>query len=526
MKKYLLIFFATLSVCFSCDEGFEELNENPLSPTSVGYQSIFNELVNSLRLGWSRQLFIHNEVLYDVTELGVVTAKTFGNIDGGTEDIWSNYYGALKNARQLENNLNELAENDIEAAKVVKTQMSILMAYKTFQMLDLFGDIPYSEAGLAYLNEDLVRPKYDDGEEVYLGLLEELRQASDFLINLPSETANGNSYLRLTDGDALFDDNLDLWIRFSNSLLLKYLVRIEHKMPDLVESEVSNILNNGYNLITEGNDVLMMPSEQGWQNLGVNWSFREHNKVRMGTTLWNLLTDNGEILDTRAEIFFETNNSDEWVPFPQIPDSNTPQSGGAPYHQDTRDIAYENKGEGNIYSSFNFYLVRDENNIPEILMTAAEVKFILAEIFMKGIGTPKDESLASFRYQEGMLASIQFWQDIAQNSLIWENQPTILSTGEMFSIVNHEKYRLEFSGDETENLRKIYTQRWIDYFRQPWEAFSLLRRTNLIPREKEENDFFRLKYPQSEINFNFDNWSAQADRMGGDENNVKIWWME
>jgi len=213
------------------------------------------------------------------------------------------------------------------------------------------------------------------------------------------------------------------------------------------------------------------------------------------------------------------------VPFPQISDSNTPQSGGAPYQKDTRDLAYTNKGVENIYSSFNFYLVRDEDDIPEILMTAAEVKFILAEVFLRGIGTPKDESLASFRYQEGMLSSIEFWQGLVQNSVIWVNQPTILSTGEIFSVVSNEKYRFEFGASEEDNLRKIYTQRWVDYFRQPWEAFSLMRQTDLLPREKEPNDFFRFKYPQSEANFNFDNWSAQADKMGGDENNVKLWWM-
>lgn len=526
MKKVFII-ISLFSFCFiSCDEGFDELNENPLSPTVVNFQAISNELINSVRLGWNRQLFLHNEILYDVTEQGVVTASTFGNIDGGVEDVWQNYYIALKNHRQLEANLDELTSEDPEAANVVKAQMDILMAYKTFQVVDLFGDIPYSQAGRAYLNEDLVRPVYDDDKEIYFSLFDDLRNASDLLINLPGETSQGNSYLRLGIYDALFGDNLDGWIRFSNSMLLKYLVRVYDKEPDFVDAEVSNILNNGYNLITEGSDVLMMPSNQGWSNLGVNWSFREHNKLRMGTTMWNLMTDNGEMVDNRLEIFFETNNEDEWVPFPQISDAETPQSGGEPYQKDTRDLAYTNKGVENIYSSFNFYLVRDENDIPEILMTAAEVKFIMAEIFLRGIGTPKDESLASFRYQEGMLASIEFWQGLAQNSIIWANQPTILSTGEIFGVVNHEKYRFEFGASEEENLRKIYTQRWVDSFRQPWEAFSLLRRTNMVPREKGPNDFFRFRYPQSEANFNFDNWSAQADKMGGDENNVKIWWME
>jgi hypothetical protein len=125
-----------------------------------------------------------------------------------------------------------------------------------------------------------------------------------------------------------------------------------------------------------------------------------------------------------------------------------------------------------------------------------------------------------------MLTSMEFWQGIAQNSAIWENQPPFFSTGELFLVTENPRYKLDNNGSEEENLAKIYAQRWVDYFRQPWEAFSLMRTTDLLPREKPDNEFFRFKYPLSESSFNFENWSAQADLMGGDETNVKLWWMD
>lgn len=516
-----------LAISFSsCDKRFEELNENPSDPTEVNYEAIFNELVSSLRLGWNRQLFIHNEILYDVTELGVVTAKTFGDANAGAEEIWENYYTALKNKRQLENNIDLLVASDPEAAAIVKAQIDILMAYKTFQMLDLFGSIPYSEAGNAYSEEGTVRPAYDDEKEIYLSLLDQLRSASDTLINVSGTTQQGNPYLSFSNFDALFDNNLGLWIKFSNSMLLRYLVRIYDKEKDLVEREVAELLQGGYSFLSPGEDVLMEPSEQGWSNLGVNWSFREHNRLRMGSTMWNAMTENDEIIDPRAAIYFEPNNVGEWVPFPQVQGANTRQSGGAPYNKDVRDNVYDNKGVENVYSSFNFYLVRDEQDIPEVLMTAAEVKFLLSEVFLRGIGTAVDQSIAGFRYQEGMLTSMQFWQGLVSESLIWENRPTLFSTGELFGVTEHPKYKFEFGASEEDNLAKIYTQKWIDAFRQPWEAFSLVRQTNLIPREKPGNQFFRIQYPLSESSFNFVNWSAQAAKMGADENDVKLWWMD
>lgn len=526
MKKYSSILLLSLIFSFTaCDKGFEELNTNPLAPTEVNYEAIFNELCNSLRLGWNRQLFLHNEVLYDVTELGVVTAQTFGNVDAGAEDVWTNYYTALSNARRLKENLDQLSFNDLAAGELAKAQINILMAYKTFQVIDLFGSIPYSEAGQAYSESGIVRPVYDNEKDIYLSVLNDLIAASDFLINAGDKTEDGNPYLRFGSHDALFQDNLDRWTKFSNSLQLKYLLRIADREPSLVNDRIAHMLEQGYTFINPGEDVLMRPIAQGWSNEGLNWSFREHNKIRMGSTFWNFLTQDGEIIDPRLAIFCETNNADEWIPFPQVSTDNTAQSGGAPYDKDVRDNVYSNKGEGNIYSSFNFYLVRDEDNIPEIIMTAAEVKFLFAELFLRGIGTAKDESIANFRYQEGMLASMDFWQEQVQLCAIWENQPPLFSTGMMFDVTEHPKYKFVFGDDENNNLAKIYQQRWVDYFRQPWEAFNLLRQTELLPREKPLNQFYRFRYPQSESSFNSENYSQQVSAMGGDETNVKLWWM-
>ncbi|RMG55264.1 MAG: hypothetical protein D6722_28095 [Bacteroidetes bacterium] len=78
-----------------------------------------------------------------------------------------------------------------------------------------------------------------------------------------------------------------------------------------------------------------------------------------------------------------------------------------------------------------------------------------------------------------------------QFAAIWENQPPILNTGELFAITEHPRYKLEVGAPETDNLARIYAQKWVDFFRQLWEAFVLLRQTDLLPREKAANTFFR-----------------------------------
>jgi len=510
-------------LCFStgCDKDFGDINTNPLAPSDVADGALFNSIVASLRLGWNRQLFLHNEVLYDVTEQAVVTAKTFGNVSGGAEDVWSNYYTALKNAKELYRRFE--SEADPEIGNIMKAQLDIIMAFKTFQVTDLFGDIPYEEAGEAFGEEPVIQASYTKQEDIYKSLIADLENAVAVLSG-GGQTTLGNNFNRYASFETLFNDNTGLWLRFANSLQLRYLVRMFEKDPDFVNPRVRDLIQNGADILVQDGDVLMLPREQIWLNLGVNWSFREHNKVRMGSTMWEYLTEDDELIDPRLNIFFETNVNDEWVPFPQVPEANTPQSGGEPYSKDRRDAAYENKGDGNIYSAVNFYLIRDEIDIPEILMTSAEVKFLLSEIFLRGIGVDADIFLAKSNYELGMFQSLDFWQNLMIESQIWVNKPTIFSSGELFGVLSNPKYALDLNGSIEENLEKIYAQRWVDSFRQPWEAFSLLRRTNSLPRTKPTNNFHRFQYPPSELAFNTENYQAQVNEMGGDETSIKLWW--
>ncbi len=523
MKKIILFVALTVIVHSGCDKDFEDLNVNPVAPSEVNIGAVFNGIVASLQLGWNRQLFLHNEVLYDVTEQAAVTARTFGNVDGGAEDVWSNYYSAMKNARELERRYDSLVE-DPRSADIVRAQLNVIMAYKTFQVTDLFGDIPYSEAGRAFSEDPIIRAKYDKQSDIYKTLIEDLLAASA-IFSGQSEPPIG-AYIRYGAFETLFNDNLGQWERFANSIALRHLVRMYDVDPSFVEPLVKELFESGANFIIEDGDALMQPRKQNWENLGVNWSFREHNRVRMGSTIWDFMTDdNQEILDPRVRIFFEENNAGEWRAFPQIPDENTPQSGGEPYQRNRRDASYEDKGADNIYASVNYYLVRDELDIPEILITAAEVKFLISEVFLRGIGVSSDPFLAKDRYQLGILASVDFWKSIVENSTIWANRPNLPTISDAFNLSANPKYAMTTDGDTEENRRRIYEQRWVDSFRQPWEAFALLRRTNLTPRQKPENDFFRFEYPQSEVAFNAENYLSQSDAMGGDRTDVKVWWM-
>lgn len=526
ISKYLLVVSLIIGIS-SCEKGFEELNQNPFFPTETDIGPLFNKTIESLKLGWNEQFYMHNEYLYGKTQLAALTAETFQNVDIGTEEMWTNYYSTLAIIRDIERRLTELElEQDPETLNNVKAQLKILLAYKTFRLTDLFGDIPFFDAGKGFEGLDYIEPKFDSQEDIYKSLLNDLKWAAENINTLSSpETEAGDPFISFGSFDNLFFGDMLRWQKFANSLRLRHGLRMVEKDLEFANAIFQEILENDLPIISDGEDVIMRPSEQSWEREGSHWSFREHNKLRMGSNIWNQFSENDEangsgIFDPRAKIFFETNNLNEWAPYPQVDNQNATASGGTPY-AGTRDINHALKGTNNIYSPFNYYLIRDEDYIPEIIMTAAEIHFIKAEIYYRGLGVASDVGTTDLEYTLGIVASIDFWQNVSHNSEIWTNSEPLLTIGDLFAISNHPRLLIL---DNPNKLELIYSQRWIDAFRQPWEAYSLERRTGQTPREGEALQQLRFKYPPSESINNPNEWMNQVGRMGGDEENVKVWW--
>jgi hypothetical protein len=251
--------------------------------------------------------------------------------------------------------------------------------------------------------------------------------------------------------------------------------------------------------------------------------------------MWNLMWRNGNpnlngIFDPRAYYFFDLNQVDQWVPFPNDPPTAF-ADGGDPYKYPDRDLNYNIYGEpGDTcwYSPVNYYLIRDMDYQPDILLSGAEMLFIRAEALMRGIGVNKDENAAYSPFRDGIEFSVKFWKDVMDNS-------KIPSTGVPFSAnvtvpQDLDNFDVEFelfngfnNGDEQTKLRLIYSQCFIDMFRQPQEAWALMKRTGKTPHEGVPSQVYRFPIPQSEISYNQSNYMTVFG--GGDNMNQRLWWM-
>ena len=538
MQRYLVssLYILALLIVSACTKDFDEINTNPHGFTTASDGSLFNGALQSLVLTGNEQFYLNNEILYKQTQLAALTNEAWGNYTIGTEELWKNYYGILPSIRELENRFD--AATPSAAINNMRAMTDIVMAYKTFKMTDMFGDMPVTEAGYGFQDLLQLHPKYDSQRDIYLGMLEKLRVA-DSLIN---DTAKQiEPFLSFKSFDKLFKGDLRMWRKFANSLRLRYAMRMVNREPGISGEIIRDIIENnrpvlqGYGFtgpVLES--ACFWPVVSGFKNTSLNWSFREHKGLRMGTTIWHEVSDNDSadgsgIFDPRAYIFFEQDGFNAWSPYPQNPDLTTPSSGGVPYgeHRDAQGN-YTIKGDNCNYSPFNYFLIRDEDFMPIIFITGAEVHFIKAEAYFRGIGVAQDKEMADNEYMNGINASIEWWKKTANGSKLplsgmkFPDMVPIPQNLDAVSVLN--RFGSWNATTDEQRLQFIYAQCWLDAFRQPWDAYALARRTGLTPREGDPLNHFRLPYPPSEAQYNTANYNEAIARQGGDSPQTRIWW--
>ena len=113
------------------------------------------------------------------------------------------YAGALMDAKEVLDN----SENEAD-----RFATTVLRAYGLQVMVDNTNETPYTEALLGNENPN---PKWDNGEDVYRGVLAEMDEAESQLTD--------NS--AMDSEDLVFDQNLTQWRGFANALRLRMYLR-------------------------------------------------------------------------------------------------------------------------------------------------------------------------------------------------------------------------------------------------------------------------------------------------------------
>ena len=125
----------------------------------------------------------------------------------------------------------------------------VMRVYAFSKMTDLYGDIPYSQAGRP---SEYSYPEYDTQESIYKSMLAELDEAQ---ANLGSGTAQMKSQ------DVYFQGDAASWKRFANSLMLRLAMRLVKVDEGTAKSYAAKALANG--LITSNDENVKLDHPGG-----------------------------------------------------------------------------------------------------------------------------------------------------------------------------------------------------------------------------------------------------------------------
>lgn len=149
----------------------------------------------------------------------------------------SSYSSILKNLTYV-----MTYDDGVSDYSAYQTIAKVLKGYQFQYLVDLYGDVPYSEANLRGGN---TTPKYDDAETVYKAIIEELTAAATLATNMPALAVNPG------DQDIIFGGNMTKWAQFANTVKLRMLVRLSNTSQDAyITAEIAKINANGAGYIT------------------------------------------------------------------------------------------------------------------------------------------------------------------------------------------------------------------------------------------------------------------------------------
>lgn len=510
MKKifnYCLL-AALLMTAGSCKKNLGDLNQNKVSPTSLDAALLLNNAIINTSFPTKTQTYEMAIVQQLITPNGGVLAG--GNFNQDSRDVtgplvWSVYY----------QNVIKYTHDAIAKTKPVPARSNlynmarIWQAYTFMILTDTYGAIPYTEGG-AGLTDQIFYPKYDQQQDIYPKLIQELTDASAAL------NAGGT----IESSDVLYTGSVAKWKKFANSLLLRAGMRLSKIDPAKAQATVQAAFAAG--VITDNADNTYMRHDANYVNPAGNMlnSTEAANYYLAKPFVDTLKNKNDPRLSAIAIRYVGATSG----PAQTTANGNTAASVqiGMPMGYDNGTIVPRATADG--LASFYDYSQVDRRRMvkttsPMFFVTASQTNLLLAEARFRGWITA---GTAAQYFSDGIKAHMD-------QMATWDAASAV-ATGARDTYIAANPL---VAGRE---LEQINTQYWIASFLNGPEAFANFRRTGypaLTPNPYGQpnnpdvpNGTFirRVGYPTSELSVNLTNVNAAIAIMGADKLSTRLWW--
>jgi Starch-binding associating with outer membrane len=503
----LMIACLWLSSCKKAD--FNNNYYNPEKSVSANIPSLYAGLFNNPRViprYWNLYTFLIPMLGEYSQTIGYTNSnRVYEQAVNYTQNRWDDYYtGVMAPYREIEKYYNALSDSAQKKGNQLFLETARVFVYdQTAQMVDMFGDIPFTTAGQLNATGKIIQASYDKGKDIYYFILNDLKRISDYLASVSADPF----YLgQLQKYDYLNGGSILQWRKYANSLRLRLAMRISYYDENTAKSIIQEILNNPTqyplvdkvseniqinvtgNLVSTGNDIR--------NGFGVN-PFAPAYMVDSVMAPAN---------DPRLPIFFTANYKGEYHGVPNTWNASRVSDSTA----------------ANYFSRYDSTTFTENNNFPGIILTAAEVSFIKAEAFERWGGGD-----AKAAYETGIRQSIEYYTSINNSSSFGPKDPPPTEAAIEAYLANP---LIAYGSDQQENLTKIAIQKYIDFnVMQAQQAWAEWRRTKLPPflfptdpsSNLSPNVPNRLLYPSTERILNAANYSAVQSE---DNVTTKVFW--
>lgn len=427
---------------------------------------------------------------------------------------WENFYNTLTQFRIMQNEYDKLDDAQKTSYKQFVNLAEIFVYDHLSQIVDTFGDAPFSKAGYLPITSDVEGsyPAYDSQIDLYRMMLDRLG-----IIYTELEDGKGSVSGLLTEQDFINKGNYTLWLKYCNSLRLRLATRVASQGSLAAEGKlvIAEILNNNYPVVSNlAETIQVLPDEDGF-NLGDQFrdGFKDHSRASQEMlNVLHTVSTLGED-DPRLPIMYSKNAQGQYR---GLSTSET-------YADQQVNIALPESLR--VYSRIDSTTVIYNRRLKSPIVTAAEVDFLKAEAFQKGWATGN----AKEAFIDGMLHSTQFYFD--QNATSPSNDGTKMDIPDESVI---KAYAEKVWDAATDKEVVILTQKWLNFgYFQPFQAWNEIRRTGYPAFYYPEDATAqllktlpnRVRYPASERNNNTENYQAQVQAMGGtDDAYIKPFW--
>lgn len=525
----LLVAFLLLLLVTSCLDDFESINKNPLYPDKE--MEKMDEVLYGAYLANFQKAVIPIGTAADKTE----PVNRYQNSVSLAGDAWSGYMSARENKWNSGKNFTTYFMNQEKVDYIFSFMVTDIFTpwihikrnsqdegtkndeiYAMAQVIkiaalhrttDMFGPIPYFKVGSGSF-----KVPYDSQEAVYRSFFKELEEAVGMLTKYSEKSDKV-----LSKFDVVYEGDVDKWIRFANSLMLRLAIRVRYANADLAKEYAEKAVTHPKGLITSPDEAPKMGKGAGLQMKNPLKTIRdEYNDIRMGATVYCYLQGYG---DPREEVYFNKVSGAFKAVRTGIPQSK-------------------------LYEDFSTPKVGEDD--PLYWMKASEVLFLKAEGALAGFamgGKAKDfynDGIRMSFKENGVSGADTYLANSSAKPVNYTDSKNSSLSAEAPSKIT---IRWNESADaEEENLERIITQKYLAIFPNGQEAWTEWRRTGyprqIVVADNETNanvsigngfnrgGVRRMLYPRSEYDHNGANVSDAVSKFlnGTDDAATNVWW--